>query len=82
MIKAHLLQVIVIDDIGIGLDEIVRTIEDTDYSDFLYPHVIQTQSADVENFTASDGYKLTEERQQEIANLFSSWQPIPNPPLG
>lgn len=48
--KAHLLQVLVVDDNYIGLDEIIRVFEqDTDYRDLINPCVITSQSVEIEN---------------------------------
>ena len=70
--KAYLLQVLVVDDNYLGLDEVVRVFEeDTDYRDSIEPHVISTQSIEVEGDLV---------QTEDIARLFSAWQPIATAP--
>ena len=70
--KAYLLQVLVMDDNYLGLDEVVRVFEeDTDYRDSIEPHVISTQSIEVEGDLV---------QTEDIAKFFSDWQPIETAP--
>jgi hypothetical protein len=72
--KAHLLQVLVVDDNYIGLDEIVRVFEeDTDYRDSIKPCVISTQSIEVEGDLV---------QTEDTVKLFSTLRPMEDAPNG
>jgi hypothetical protein len=69
--KAHLLQVLVIDHDHLGVDEVERVLEDANYpNDCIAPTVIKSQSAEIGDW--DDDHPLNNEDEQitEVNRLF------------
>jgi hypothetical protein len=69
--KAHLLQVLIVDHDHLGVDEVERTLEDANYpNDCIAPSVLKSQSVDIGEW--DDDHPLNDEDEliTEVNRLF------------
>lgn len=79
--KAHLLQVLVIDHDHLGVDEVERVLEDTNYpNNCIIPHVIKSQSVEIGDWDDNNLLNYSDTQAAEVDRLFSAWQPIETAP--
>lgn len=79
--KAHLLQVLIIDHDHLGVDEVERVLEDTRYSKHcIIPHVIKSQTADIGDWDDDNLLNHNDTQATEVDRLFSPWLPIETAP--
>ena len=69
--KAHLLQVLVIDHDHLGVDEVERTLEDANYpNDCIMPNVISCQSANIGDWHDKHPLNIVDKQEKEVERLF------------
>ena len=79
--KAHLLQVLVIDHEALGADEVERVLEDANYpNDCIIPHVIKSQSAEIGEWGDDNPLNHSDTQAEEVDRLFGSLRPMENAP--
>jgi hypothetical protein len=75
--KAHLLQVLIIDHDHLGVDEVERVLEDASYPNHcIAPSVVKSQSAEIDD----NPLNHNDTQAEEVDRLFSAWQPIQTVP--
>ena len=81
--KAHLLQVLVIDHEALGADEVERILEDTNYPNHcISPNVISSQVADIEKYYVSP-LNFSDQQATEVERLFKqNLRPMEDAPIG
>jgi hypothetical protein len=79
--KAHLLQVLVIDHDHLGVDEVERILEDANYPNgCIAPNVIKSQTVEVGDWDDDNPLNHSDTQAAEVDRLFSVWQPIETAP--
>jgi hypothetical protein len=75
--KAHLLQVLVIDHDHLGVDEVERVLEDANYPNHcITPSVVKSQSAEIGDWDDENPLNHNDTQAAEVDRLFSAWQPM------
>ena len=69
--KAHLLQVLIIDHDHLGVDEVERVLEDADYPNrCIAPNVIKSQSVDIDDWDDDNPLNHSDTQAAEVDRLF------------
>ena len=81
MTNVYKIELFVIDHDIIGVDEIKEILENTRYPNrCISPHVTNIEGKDIGEWDDSNPLNYTTTQKQELANLFSQWQPITTAP--
>lgn len=81
--KAHLLQVLVIDHDHLGVDEVERILEDANYpNDCISPNVIKSQSVEIGEWEDSNPLNYSDTQVKEVDKLFTqTLRPMEDAPI-
>ena len=72
--KAHLLQVLIIDHDHLGVDEVERVLEDANYPNrCIAPSVVKSQSAEIGDWDDDNPLNHNDTQTAEVDRLFSPW---------
>jgi len=81
MTNVYKIELFVVDHDDIGADDIKETLENTRYPNrCISPHVINIEGRDIGDWDDSNPLNYTTTQKQELARLFSQWQPITTAP--
>ena len=81
--KAHLLQVLIIDHDHLGADEVERVLEDANYpNDCIILHVIKSQSAEIGDWDDDNPLNHSDTQAAEVDRLFGqTLRPMKDAPI-